>query len=893
MADASDRLIAVIDGNSLLHRAFHAMRMDLTSPDGVPTNACYGFMQMLLKMIDLYHPDGIVCAWDVHRPDWRMKLLEQYKAQRPPIDENLAVQFPLIQDLLESMDIPCISMEGYEGDDILGTLAARGEEEGLHTYLITGDRDTYQLVTEDTSVVTTKKGMSDVVIYTPDAVFERYGVTPEQVPDYLGLKGDTSDNIPGVPGIGEKTAARLLGEYGSLEGVIEHADEISGKLGENIRGHIEDARISREVATIRRDAPVDLDLDALHFPDYTAASVKEAFGKLRFVRQLDEVLALIDEDGDDAADDGGTKLDYELSEDADAFFERALSADAWVSVALDEPAELSLFDDESFVVFATDDAAVRLSLEQSTGHLHDLVERGRIVARDYKQILRAITDRTDSAETTEELIACHHRRVEQDGAELADVLFDCTVAAYLLDSSRTSGAYDELVSDYLQVQPPSGEDAPSHGVFEAVSLAALHPVLRDALEKDDTLSCFTQIETPLILVLASMEAVGVKVDTDFLKQMSAELGAQIDALHDEIISLAGEDFNLDSPQQLSHILFDVLGLDTKKSKKTQRGWSTNARVLEKLAEDHPLPARLMEYRELSKLRSTYLDTLPEMVSPRDGRVHTVFNQTVAATGRLSSSDPNLQNIPVRTDLGRRIREAFVAPEGGVFLSADYSQIELRLLAHLSADEHMIAAFESGEDFHTQTAARVFGIPVEEVTPQMRSRAKAVNFGIIYGQQAFGLGQTLHIPMVEAQEMIDRYYEAYPDVRAYLDRTVEQARKDGYAVTLFGRKRHIPDLASNNVHLRGFAERTAMNHPIQGSAADIIKLAMVQVDEALRSSDSGARMVLQVHDELDFDCPADEVDSLSDTVRGIMQNVVDLKVPLVAEIGTGPNWAEAH
>ena len=874
-----NRTIAVIDGNSLLHRAFHAVSPTMTAPDGTPTNAAFGFMQMLLKLIEDHQPDGIICAWDTHRPAWRMQLLEKYKAQRPPMDENLAAQFPLVEGLLASMNIPCVKMEGYEGDDILGTLAARGEAEGERIYLITGDRDAYQLASETTTIVTTRKGMSDIVLYTPEKVRERYGIGPELVPDFLGLKGDTSDNIPGVPGVGEKTAAKLLQEYGSLDGIYENAASIKGKMGQRIREHEDDARTSKAVATIRRDAPIELELADVRFPDFDSTAVKEAFGALHFNRHLAHVLALQGAAGGDAAGAGAqpaVKLSYHLARDANVFVAAAIAAGRPVAVAIDEPEELTLFGSGRRLVFSDGAGLAAAGLQEARALVAQVLQAGTLVAFDIKAVLRTL--------------------FEEAPGELPELdpgrLFDASLAAYLLEAGVEHTAAG-LAESELGLAVPQGEGAPSAGMFEAAALAALVQPLSAKLKADGSWQLYTGMELPLLGVLLAMELAGVAVSPEVLAGISGQISSRIQQLHDEVIELAGEDFNIDSPKQLGHILFEVLGLDTKKSKKNKNGWSTNATVLEKLSADHPLPAKVIEYRELRKLSSTYLDALPAMTSPRDGRIHTSFNQAVTATGRLSSSDPNLQNIPVRTELGRSIRTAFVAPEDGVFLSADYSQIELRLLAHLSGDEGLIGAFRSGEDFHAHTAAGVFGVPVEAVTPEMRSRAKAVNFGIVYGQQAFGLGQSLHIPMAEAQAMIDAYYGAYPGVRTYLDAVVAQASECGYATTMFGRKRHIPELSAGNANLRHFGERTAMNHPMQGSAADIIKLAMIRVDARLREEGLAAKMVIQVHDELDFECPNGEVEALTALVREVMEGVVELAVPLTVDVQTGPNWAIAH
>lgn len=877
----ANRKIAVIDGNSLMHRAYHAVQTPMNTPDGTPTNAAFGFMSMLLKFIEIERPDGIVCAFDAGKPKFRIEAMEQYKAQRPPMDEALRVQFPLVESLLEAMNIPVVKVPGWEGDDILGTVAARDEARGDRTLLVTGDKDACQLASELTSIVNTKKGITDVVIYNPAGVEEKYGVTPQQIPDYLGLMGDSADNIPGVPGVGPKTASKFLQKYGSIEGLYEHLDDLKGKQLEKVRDNKDLAFLSRKIATIVRDLDFELDLDGLAFPNFEPDKVTEAFGALHFNRHLRSVLDLLGDEGKAAAAaaEPQVKLSYHVSRDAAQFVNAAINGGRWVAVAIDEPTELSLFDNTYNLVFSDGAGLAQVELEKAAPLVSQLLDSGKLAAADIKHVLREVFP-----------VGMQHGYSFDniDGARL----FDCGVAAYLLESGKSYSA-TELAEKYLLLPAPAGEGSPSSGQFEAAVCAALVDVLEQRLKSDKSYSVFTDIEMPLLPVLTQMEHVGVHIDTDVLEQISDSIEGRIQQLHDQIIELAGEDFNINSPKQLGHILFDVLGLDSRKSKKNKNGWSTNEKVLEKLKDDHPVPAKVIEYRELAKLKSTYLDALPQLINANDGRIHTSFNQTVTTTGRLSSSNPNLQNIPVRTELGRRIRTAFVAPENGVFLSADYSQIELRLLAHLSGDEGLIAAFRSGEDFHAQTAARVFGVPVEEVTPEMRSHAKAVNFGIVYGQQAFGLGQSLHIPMAEAQEMIDRYYRAYPGVREYLDRTVAEAHETGYAVTMFGRKRHIPELNSSNANMRHFGERTAMNHPMQGSAADIIKLAMIRVEQRLRVEGLKSRMVIQVHDELDFECPNDEVERLTELVRDVMDNVVELSVPLTADIQTGPNWAIAH
>ena len=887
------RTIAVIDGNSLMHRAFHAIRQPMSAPDGRATNALFGFFNMFIKMVDAFHPDGVICAFDRGKPRVRMEMLPQYKAQRPPMDPALHEQFPMVKELLRSLDVPVCELEGWEGDDILGTLARRGEAAGYEMLLFTGDRDMYQLATQNVKIVSTKKGVSDVVIMTPESVDDLYhGITPELVPDFYGLKGDTSDNIPGVPGIGPKKAAALIVQYGNLDEVIAHADEVRGKMGENLRAHIDDALLSRRVATIRTDAPIELDLADAKFPTFDPATVVAAFSALGFTGMTGRLVKLAGADAEAVAStaaDTPAVAELTLPEpltgaNALTALAAAVEKNVWVGCALDDDrAAGALFGLGHTLWAATDDAICRFDGTDADDALERLFRKGRVAGANVKALVHALCP-MDSAEPAR--LSC----ADVDPARI----FDAGVAAYLLESDATSFSPDALAEKYLGAPlPEPTEDAPvTRAAYEAEVARQLVPRLTEALEKDGSAELFSAIEMPLLPVLAHMEREGLSVDTGILAAQSAELGAEISAMVDKIHEAAGEDFNLDSPMQLSHVLFDVLGLPTKGLKKTSRGfYSTNAKVLGDLARDHEIVAEVLEYRERAKIRSTYLDALPALVRG-DGRIHTTLNQTVAATGRLSSSDPNLQNIPTRSELGHRVRQAFTVPEGSVFLACDYSQIELRLLAHLSGDEHLVAAFNSGADFHAATAARVFGVPVDEVTPALRSRAKAVNFGIVYGQQAYGLATSLKISRSEAQEMIDRYFDAYPGVRAYLDESVRLTHERGWATTMYGRKRHIKEFRQRNKQLIAFGERTAMNHPMQGTAADIIKIAMVRVAARLREEGLAAKLVLQIHDELDLEVPVAEVEAVSELVRTTMEGVAELKVPLIAEVSVGANWAEA-
>ena len=910
------RTFAVIDGNSLMHRAFHAVPPTMNAPDGRPTNAIFGFLNMFLKMIDAFNPDGVVVAFDKGKPRVRMEMLPQYKAQRPPMDPDLHAQFPMIKELLAALNVPILQSEGWEGDDILGTMARLGEEAGCDMLLVTGDRDMYQLVTEHVNVVSTRKGLSDVAIMTPESVDDLYhGITPALVPDFYGLKGDTSDNIPGVPGIGPKKASALIAQYGSLDEVIAHADEVKGKMGENLRAHIDDALLSRKVATIRTDAPVELDFDATSFPAFSADEVSATLGTLGITAMQNRFLSLIGGEGGAAAAASTFELpavsratagDAEALAAAVAEIARAIDAGEWIAAVVDDDKEEgALFGLTRTLWLATSKGL--FALEEGDGAspgevdgfnvahgviagvLARLFMEGRVASPDMKALLHELSPIDSSEPELMDPLAADSTRI-----------FDTVVAAYLLDSDRSEFDEAYLAETYLQMALPAvrgaegaGEDAPAPAARTAALTLALVAPLRDRMARENAANVFDGIEMPLVPVLAKMERAGMLVDPDRLHSLSEGLATQIAEVERSIRDLAGDEaFNIGSPMQLSHVLFDVMGLPTKGLKKTKRGYySTNAKVLSDLARDHEIVRLILDWREKSKIKSTYLDTLGPL-RRGDGRVHTTYNQTITATGRLSSSDPNLQNIPTRSELGRTVKTAFSAGEGSVFLAVDYSQIELRLLAHLSGDEHLVRAFNEGEDFHAETAARVFGVPVSEVTPDLRSRAKAVNFGIVYGQQAYGLSQSLHISMAEARDMIDRYYEAYPGVRTFLDNVVARAKQTGYAETMYGRRRHIPELKAKNPQLRGFGERTAMNHPMQGTAADIIKIAMARVSRRLEEEGFAAHMILQVHDELDFECPVDEVEALTAMVRDVMEHVVELRVPLIAEASTGITWADA-
>ncbi|NGM17017.1 DNA polymerase I [Eggerthellaceae bacterium zg-893] len=873
--------IAVIDGNSLMHRAFHAVDSPMNTADGTPTNAVFGFMAMFLKFVDLAHPDAVVCAFDAGIPEFRKTAIEGYKAQRPPMDPDLRVQFPIIEDLLESMNVPVVRISGWEGDDILGTIAARDEALGYETLLVTGDRDAFQLASDLTRIVATKRGITDVAVYGPDEVLARYGVTPAQVPDFLGLKGDSSDNIPGVPGVGEKTAAKLLRQYGSLEGLYEHTDELKGKQKERIEENRDAAFGSRQVATIVRDLDFPLDLEGAAFPSFDSERVKAAFEKVQFNAQLARVLKLAGEEVPPEKE--AALVDAPVCEGAQAseLLDAALARGERVSAALGVRSPGELFETQVCAV-GTSQGVGLFEGDEALRVLSLLVRTAPFAALDVKELVHAAYP----ADTSKPAVV-------SDAELMAMDAFDLGLAAYALNSSVSEYTLAKLAEKHLGGVLPEVEDPTDALVQQAAAAFALVEPLTRALADDGSDAAYFDIDLPLVAVLAIMERTGAAIDSQRMRKLDDYASGEIAGLAEQIYALAGETFNIDSPKQLAAILFDKLGLPPLK--KNQRGYSTDATVLTELAKDHEIPGLVIRYRELSKIKKTYIDTLPKTAAAAgDGRLHTTFHETVTSTGRLSSSDPNLQNIPVRTDFGRQIRDCFVPlRDGDEFVSADYSQIELRLLAHLSQDEKLLEAFNSGADFHAATASHVFGIPLEGVTPEMRSRAKAVNFGIVYGQQAFGLSQSLGIPFQEAKEMIERYFEAYPGVRTFLDDTVEHARQRGFAETMFGRKRHIPELKSRNANQRGFGERTAMNHPMQGSAADIIKKAMREVQQRLMDEGFQAKLMLQVHDELDFSCPTEEVERLSAMVREVMMSVASCDVELEVDVGVGPTWADAH
>ena len=848
--------LMILDGNSIINRAFYGIRM-LNAPDGTPTNAVYGFLSTFRRVFDLAQPQAVCVAFDVHAPTFRHEQYALYKAQRKPMPEELAVQMPLLKQTLDYMGVRRLELAGWEADDLLGTVARRCEAAGWTCDVVTGDKDSLQLITDSTHVfnVKTRMGQTDTIEYTPERFREEYGFDPIRMIDLKALMGDSSDNIPGVPGIGEKTAKDLLVRFGTVADIYRDLDALDIKPG--VRKKLTEGRgsaqLSFDLATIRTDAPIDFALESAVWDHDYQPELYDWFRRLNFT-SLSEKWGLQPADGAGAPSSALPAVDV-ADGDALRALEQAVTEAPYVAVlAPDGLDTLTLCDGKACYALSWaqlgDDYNAFLRLLFS--------DRVRKAGHNIKDLMRALLD---------------------EGLPTDGFVFDTALAAYLLDA--TAGSYDlpRLAQTYL------GEELP-----DVQSVWALQPVLHEKMDAQAMLPLYTDIELPLCPVLARMEQAGFLVDRKALYDFGERLTSSIEQLQQSIWALAGEPFNIQSPKQLGSVLFERLMLPA--GKKTKTGWSTNAAVLDKLRGKHPIIEQILDYRTLTKLKSTYADGLLKEISA-DGRIHTNFQMTVTATGRLSSTEPNLQNIPVRRELGAQIRKMFVASPGKVLVDADYSQIELRLLAHIANDETMIAAFRSGEDIHAVTASQVFGVPLAEVTPLQRSHAKAVNFGIVYGISAFSLAQDIGVFQSEAKAYMDSYFAKYHGVREYMTRVVEQAKADGYVTTLFGRRRDLPELKSSNFNLRSFGERVALNMPIQGTAADIIKAAMVRVDARMRAEHLQARLLLQVHDELIVECPTEE----AETVKGIlieeMEHVVDYRVPLLVDAKIGASWAEAH
>lgn len=853
--------IVIIDGSSLLYRAFYAIP-HLTDAQGHPTNAVYGFLNMLLKLYGELDPQYVAVAFDKSKHTFRNDLFDGYKATRKPAPDDLRPQFALIREVLACLGICVLEQEGYEGDDIIGTLARRTAADGYAVAVVTGDRDALQLVTDDVTVYLTKKGITNMLAVTPAVMESEYGYTPAQVIDMKALMGDTADNIPGVPGVGEKTALKLISQFGSVHGVYEHLDEVKGKkLQEKLADNKDKAVLSKDLATIRCDVPLDYTMDMFQ-PQPRQEDVAQLFRSLGF-RNLLERFAAFD------------RFSHLAEGAAPAETVQVMAAPEAASLKGKTVAVAARYDDSrpipavTALAMAVEDGAFVVPESKYDAYLAVLPEAAAVVTDDGKNLTKA---------------ASH---VASGRLPLKDIV----LAAYLLDPTRTAYGLT-YISETFDVSLQEGaEDDEQKLAGDAAFAFQVWPKAAAELDKASLTQLYDTIEEPLIHTLAVMEMNGFTVDTDRLMTMKSELSRQADALEEAIYDDAGETFNINSPKQLGVILFEKLQLPV--IKKTKTGYSTDSSVLDALRDKHPMIDKILHFRALKKLISTYLDGLEPLIVPETGRIYTHFNQMVTSTGRLSSSDPNLQNIPIRTEQGRKIRSLFVPGEGYDYIvSGDYSQIELRLLAHLSQDPTMIDGFKKGQDIHRRTASEVFGIPLDEVTPEERSHAKAVNFGIIYGISDFGLARNISISRQKAKEYIDSYFARYNTVHDYMNGLIASAKESGMAVTMFGRRRALPEINSKNFTRRSFAERTAMNTPIQGSAADIIKLAMNAVQDELEKRHLKSQLLVQVHDELVLEVPAGEKDEVEQLLKDTMEHIVDLSVPLVVDIHSGVNWEEA-
>lgn len=864
----------VLDGSSLIFRAFYALP-GLSDSHGQPTGAIFGFSNMLTKLMAEQQPDLMVLAFDKSRHTFRTERYADYKGTRDKTPEELLSQFPLLREFAANMGIPFLEKDNYEADDIIGTLATQAAAKGYDVRVITGDRDALQLVRPNLRVLLTKKGISEIKDYDTAAFEEEYGFEPLKLIDLKGLMGDTSDNIPGVPGVGPKTASKLLLAYGSVENVLAHVGEVSGKkLKENLQTYADQARLSKELATIE-----------LHVPDLAFA--EEDY---RIQPDMEKMQAFCDDHELRAVWRnferlyGPAELALDLDGGENGVAAQDLSYDLWDEAAVKTASKAPYLAVSG--IFSG--LAPFASLEGLAVVAGPDAEKAGFVARDsaaFPALLQLL-------ESDQQAVVFGLKRYDQAGLRGQKAFFDVELAAYLLEPERSKYALSELSQKYLQeAAPESFDDEKAQAVWEAKAISRLYPLLGAKLEEEKLTHLMDTIELPLVEVLAAMEQNGVYVNRAHLAEKTEEVAGRLQTIEAAIYEMAGHDFNLNSPKQLGVVLFEELGLPVRK--KTKTGYSTNAEVLESLRLEHPIIEQILAYRLWSKLKSTYLDGIAGLIRTDTGRVHTNFNQTVTATGRLSSSDPNLQNIPVRTEEGRMIRALFEPGEGyDCLLSADYSQIELRLLAHMSGDENFIDAFKRGQDIHARTAAEVFGIPLEEVTPELRRHAKAVNFGIVYGISDFGLARNLHISRKEAGDYISRYFERYPGVRAFMDKVVAEAHETGYVTTMFGRRRELPAIKSRNFNQRMLAERMAMNTPIQGTAADVIKLAMIAAFRKLKEAGLKSRILLQVHDELVLEVKESELETVQAILHEAMEHVVSLSVPLSIDVHWGRNWAEA-
>ena len=879
-----EKRLIIIDGNSIINRAFYALP-DMSNSEGLKTNAIFGFVRMMFKIIEDYQPTHMSVAFDKKAPTFRHKQYADYKAGRKKMPDELAQQLQPLKDLLDKFNINRLELEGYEADDLIGTVARLGEENDFKVYIVTGDKDAIQLASHKTTILITKKGVGEVEEYNYDSVLERYEMTPTQFIDLKGLMGDKSDNIPGVPGVGEKTGIKLLKQYSTIENLIEHTDELKGSIKKKIEENKDLALMSKELATIITNVPIEVKLEDLEYGDYNKDDVVEKFKEFGFTSLITK---LLDIEGGETTIKEEIDLKIEHLDNVEDFIKKAEENKKVIIDVIGK--EGNILDKRVLYVFLSlDGNEIYYVNEDELPQIKTLLSNPEIKKHGY--------------DLKEDYILLKPYEIE-----LNSMNFDITIAEYLIDSkSSTSYECSAIAMKYLTRKIKSKEDLLGKGAkakkfdeieFDELSayigdilntVNGVYPKMEENLKETEMDGLFYHVEMPLVEVLGSMEYIGMKVDKDQLNELKEKFTTIINELENEIFELAGEPFNINSPKQLGVVLFEKLGLPV--IKKTKTGYSTNAEVLEKLRDKHEIIDKITEYRQIVKLNSTYVEGLLKIINPKTGRIHSSFNQTITTTGRISSTEPNMQNIPVKTEMGRDIRKVFVADENCKLVDADYSQVELRVLAHMSGDENMIDAFKHGEDIHSKTASQIFDVDIKDVTSKQRIEAKAINFGIIYGKTDFGLSQDLNIPVATAKAYIDSYFNKYPKIKEFMDEAVESATETGYATTILNRRRYIPEIKASNFIVRNQGKRFAMNAPIQGSAADIIKVAMVNVYNKLKENNMKSKLILQVHDELIVEAVDEELEMAEKIVREEMENAQSMDVKLDVDLNTGDSWYE--
>ena len=879
-----EKRLIIIDGNSIINRAFYALP-DMSNSEGLKTNAIFGFGRMMFKIIEDYQPTHMSVAFDKKAPTFRHKQYADYKAGRKKMPDELAQQLQPLKDLLDKFNINRLELEGYEADDLIGTVARLGEENDFKVYIVTGDKDAIQLASHKTTTLITKKGVGEVEEYNYDSVLERYEMTPTQFIDLKGLMGDKSDNIPGVPGVGEKTGIKLLKQYSTIENLIEHTDELKGSIKKKIEENKDLALMSKELATIITNVPIEVKLEDLEYGDYNKDDVVEKFKEFGFTSLITK---LLDIEGGETTIKEEIDLKIEHLDNVEDFIKKAEENKKVIIDVIGK--EGNILDKRVLYVFLSlDGNEIYYVNEDELPQIKTLLSNPEIKKHGY--------------DLKEDYILLKPYEIELNSMD-----FDITIAEYLIDSkSSTSYECSAIAMKYLTRKIKSKEDLLGKGAkakkfdeieFDELSayigdilntVNGVYPKMEEKLKETEMDGLFYHVEMPLVEVLGSMEYIGMKVDKDQLNELKEKFTTIINELENEIFELAGEPFNINSPKQLGVVLFEKLGLPV--IKKTKTGYSTNAEVLEKLRDKHEIIDKITEYRQIVKLNSTYVEGLLKIINPKTGRIHSSFNQTITTTGRISSTEPNMQNIPVKTEMGRDIRKVFVADENCKLVDADYSQVELRVLAHMSGDENMIDAFKHGEDIHSKTASQIFDVDIKDVTSKQRIEAKAINFGIIYGKTDFGLSQDLNIPVATAKAYIDSYFNKYPKIKEFMDEAVESATETGYATTILNRRRYIPEIKASNFIVRNQGKRFAMNAPIQGSAADIIKVAMVNVYNKLKENNMKSKLILQVHDELIVEAVDEELEMAEKIVREEMENAQSMDVKLDVDLNTGDSWYE--